>query len=76
LEDLASRFEKAEKGRGVELAVLSEEGAVADEAAEGGAHGGGADEVVWVVDVAEDVQQELFGDRRPWRGLAPMLEDG
>ena len=56
--------EEAEEGRGVELAEAPEEGAVGDEAAEGDAGGGGADEVLWGGKAEDDFHQELVGDLR------------
>jgi hypothetical protein len=89
VEDIVSVLEEAEEGRVVEPAVLPEEGAAGDEAAECDAGGGGEDEVGWVVNAAEDVQQELLWDRRRGnfpgtmqpqqrmrRGLGLVLEDG
>jgi hypothetical protein len=74
VEDFGVLLEEAEKGRGVELAEAAEEGAVGDEAAEGDASGGGADEVGWVGQAAQDVQRELVGDGQRGELMASVDE--
>ena len=56
----------------MELAEAPEEGAGGDEAAEGDAGGGGADEVLWVGKAEEDLHQELVGDRQRRQFLEAM----
>lgn len=77
--------EEAEEGRGVELTVLPEEGAVGGASAEGDAGGGDAGEVGWGGQAEEDLRQELVGDRqrlhfldamRPRQHARPELEGG
>ena len=73
VEDLACVLEEAEQGRGVELAVPPEEGAVGGDAAEGDAGDGGACEVGWRGQPEEDIPQEVVRDRQP---MASVVEDG
>jgi len=65
----ASCVEEAEKWRRVDGAVSAEERRVADEAAEGDARGGGADEIRGGRDAEEDLLEELADEcrRRPLR---------
>jgi len=62
LEARGHGLDEAEEERRVEGAVPAEEGGVGDEAAEGGARGGGAGEVRGAGDPEEDLLQEVVGE--------------
>lgn len=64
--------EEAEDGRGVE----GPEAGAADDAVEGGADRGGAGEVLWGVEAAEDVVQDIVGERRRRRHCAAVGRGG
>ena len=73
VEDSAFGVEQAEHGRGVELAVLSGEGAVGGDAAEGDTGSGGAYEVRWGGQPEEDFRQDLVGDRQRLHFQVPRI---